>query len=65
MSPILQRLRAMHETTSNPPLRPDDKSPRVLPSEELLQGQKEVMIQHEGEIYRLRLTRNGRLVLYK
>ena len=38
---------------------------RQIPSAELLQGQREVVIVHQGEHYRLRLTRNDRLVLYK
>jgi len=48
---------------------PADASPkqplRTIPSTELLQGQREVVIVHQGEHYRLRLTRNDRLVLYK
>jgi hemin uptake protein HemP len=39
--------------------------PRVLQSEELLRGEKEVLIAHHGEIYRLRETRNGKLILGK
>jgi hemin uptake protein HemP len=31
----------------------------------LLQGQVEVLISHGGEIYRLRLTRSGKLILQK
>lgn len=34
-------------------------------SEELLKGTKEVLIQHGTETYRLRLTRQGKLILYK
>lgn len=34
-------------------------------SEELLHGLKEVLIQHGNELYRLRLTRQGKLILYK
>lgn len=32
---------------------------------ELLQGQREAHILHEGEVYRLILTRNGKLILNK
>ncbi|MBI2478950.1 MAG: hemin uptake protein HemP [Planctomycetia bacterium] len=39
--------------------------PRVLQSEELLRGEKEVLIAHHGETYRLRETRNGKLILGK
>jgi hemin uptake protein HemP len=38
---------------------------RVVRVEELLGDQHEVLIQHGSEYYRLRLTRNGRLLLTK
>lgn len=34
-------------------------------SEELLQGGREVQILHAGEVYRLTLTRAGKLILHK
>lgn len=34
-------------------------------SEQLLRGSKEVLIHHGEEVYRLRLTRQGKLILYK
>jgi hemin uptake protein HemP len=34
-------------------------------SSDLLQGQKELLIEHAGEVYRLRLTRNDKLILQK
>lgn len=37
----------------------------MLISEELLQGRSEVLIRHGDEIYRLRQTRNGKLILQK
>ena len=37
----------------------------TLRSEELLRGAAEVVILHRGERYRLRCTRNGKLILYK
>lgn len=37
----------------------------VIRSEELLQGEKEVLIEHQGTLYRLRQTRNGKLILHK
>lgn len=52
-----------------------DGSPRVgaasvrreceLDSARLLQGQREVLIRHGSECYRLRHTRNGKLILTK
>jgi len=40
-------------------------SPSPLRSEELLGGRREVQILHEGQIYRLLVTRNGKLILQK
>jgi hemin uptake protein HemP len=38
---------------------------RAIRSEEILLGNKEVRIVHEGEVYRLLVTRNGKLILQK
>jgi hemin uptake protein HemP len=40
-------------------------SPRRLPLEAILDGRREVIIQHRGEDYRLRLTSNDKLLLTK
>lgn len=37
----------------------------VLPSAELLRGQKVVAIHHNGSFYRLHATRQGKLILTK
>lgn len=37
----------------------------MLISEDLFQGRSEVLIRHGDEIYRLRQTRNGKLILQK
>jgi hemin uptake protein HemP len=39
--------------------------PRTIRSEDLLRGDKEVVILHEDQLYRLRRTRNGKLILQK
>ena len=39
--------------------------PRVVPSQELLAGQKTVEILHNGLLYRLQATRLGKLILTK
>jgi len=36
-----------------------------LPSEALLQGRKTVEISHNGRVYRLQATRQGKLILTK
>ena len=38
---------------------------RVVCSEEILSGQTEILIRHGSEIYRLRVTRSGKLILTK
>ncbi|MDB5406253.1 MAG: hemin uptake protein HemP [Rhodospirillales bacterium] len=39
--------------------------PTSISSEQLLGGQREVIIQHGAEQYRLRLTNNNKLILVK
>ncbi|GAA5507910.1 hemin uptake protein HemP [Novipirellula caenicola] len=39
--------------------------PKIIPSSELLQGRREVWIEHGSEMYRLRLTTSGKLYLTK
>ena len=39
--------------------------PEVLHSAHLLKGAKEVLIAHGDEVYRLRVTRAGKLILQK
>ena len=39
--------------------------PRTLNSADLLGGAREVQFRHEEKIYRLQLTRNGKLILIK
>lgn len=51
-----------------PPIRPPGARgfpllPRTLDLESILQGAQEVAIAHNGRIYRLRKTRNGKLIL--
>ncbi len=37
----------------------------AIPSSSLLKGRDQVLIDHAGEIYRLSVTQNGKLVLHK
>lgn len=46
-------------TTGQPPER------RRLRSDDLLGGQREVLIEHAGDCYTLRHTRQGKLILTK
>lgn len=38
---------------------------KVIQSEDLLQGARELVIKHGDEVYRLRLTNQGKLILTK
>jgi hemin uptake protein HemP len=38
---------------------------RTLSSNSLFQGEHEIGIEHEGSLYRLRITRQGKLILNK
>jgi len=38
---------------------------RTLDSAELFQGAREVQIRHDEKLYRLQVTRNGKLILIK
>ncbi|HEU0158540.1 MAG TPA: hemin uptake protein HemP [Hyphomicrobiaceae bacterium] len=38
---------------------------RRLKVSELLQGEREVILEHDGHDYRLRITANGKLILTK
>lgn len=39
--------------------------PKIIRSEILFSGQRELTIQHMGQIYRLRQTQQGKLILTK
>ncbi|MDX1962649.1 MAG: hemin uptake protein HemP [Pirellulales bacterium] len=47
-----------------PPMTSDAQIP-VVNSEELLQGQRQVVIKHGESLYRLLLTKSGKLILQK
>ncbi len=38
---------------------------KTISAEELFDGEREILIEHEGEIYRLRITRRNKLILQK
>lgn len=57
----------------HPPLTPDTPStpgrkpaaPGIIPTDALFRGNQEILISHNGEHYRLRITKNGKLILTK
>jgi hemin uptake protein HemP len=55
-----------------PPTPPPQESrnpvtpgPRIISSKDLFQGEQELHIQHDGAVYRLRVTQHGKLILNK
>ncbi len=48
------------DTPGNP-----EEEPRVIDSRDILGDQVEIMTRHGEETYRLRVTRNGKLILFK
>lgn len=44
---------------------PARRSTREIDSCDLLRGESELLIRHGDELYRLKLTRNGKLILQK
>lgn len=52
-----------HSPTESPPSA--NRTVREVTSGDLLQGQCELLIRHGDELYRLKLTRNGKLILQK
>lgn len=45
--------------------RPPSGDVHILCSRELFAGRSEICIEHEGSLYRLKLTRQGKLILNK
>lgn len=51
--------------TASPSTRQTLKPPSRVDSQQLFEGQRELIIQHQGEAYRLRITRQDKLILTK
>lgn len=60
-SPLAQQ----PEERPPPPAAPPDQRRQTWRSEDLLGAESEALILHNEEIYRLRRTRHGKLILYK
>lgn len=45
------------------PASPPPAQPTRLTTADLFRGQREVLIEHAGRVYRLRLTASGKLIL--
>ena len=51
------------QSDSDSTARKPDQRPGEVSFDQLSKGRKEVVIEHEGKLYRLRLTRKGGLIL--
>ncbi|MDN5929221.1 MAG: hemin uptake protein HemP [Hyphomicrobiales bacterium] len=47
------------------PRRPQSADTRTLDSATLFAGRTEIVIDHDGALYRLKITRQGKLILNK
>jgi hemin uptake protein HemP len=56
---------SQEDQESSPPLDRPPARPRLLRVSELLQGEREVILEHDSQDYRLRITANGKLILTK
>ena len=52
-------------SAASPPTGPSEESPRTLSTQELFGDTREICIEHDGEHYRLRITRRNKLILQK
>lgn len=55
--------RPHNRTATEPDVR--TRLPDPIPADRLFEGRQEIQIAHRDETYRLRITKNGRLILTK
>lgn len=58
-------MRLMNATAPIPAVKPYSPPSGVVSAAELMRGQPVLNIEHGGERYQLRLTKNGKLILTK
>lgn len=52
--------------TARPPQPPlAARNQRIVESRDLFRGDSEILISHDGTIYRMKITRQGKLILNK
>lgn len=64
-TPAFEAHPVSHDVAVAPWLVPAATGPKRLSSESLLSGAREVEIDHQGAIYRLKITSLGKLILTK
>ncbi|WP_434064261.1 hemin uptake protein HemP [Pararhizobium gei] len=55
----------MNEKDAAPAAKPIAHTPHIIESRELFRGRTEILIAHDGSIYRMKITRQGKLILNK
>ncbi len=55
----------LNEHDAGTAVKPVSQTQRILESRDLFRGQSEILISHEGAIYRMKITRQGKLILNK
>jgi hemin uptake protein HemP len=55
----------MRDETNPPPPSRLPTPPREIDSRELMRGEREILIRHGDDAYRLSVTRSGKLILRK
>ena len=53
------------DETPPPVEKPADDEAKTIVADELFKGRREILIEHAGETYRLRITRRNKLILQK
>ncbi|MGO4436573.1 hemin uptake protein HemP [Rhizobium sp. RAF56] len=53
------------EKVPTPPAPPVAAPTRLIESADIFRGQNEILIRHAGAIYRMKITRQGKLILNK
>ena len=59
------RVMPENEQQAPPTEMPSDLQAKILRSEDLFEGRRQVLIAHGTEVYRLLHTKNGKLILQK
>lgn len=54
-----------NEQDELPAAAPTNQHQRIIESRELFRGDTEILISHDGAIYRMKITRQGKLILNK
>ncbi|MDP1645851.1 MAG: hemin uptake protein HemP [Thiobacillus sp.] len=65
--PDVDAMQTQTPSSIRSPVEPGQRTfpPGIIQTDFLFQGNQEILISHNGEHYRLRITKNGKLILTK